>query len=156
MTDLEKAVEALKLCIPPELYEKALVKVEKLHGGAKEAAPKRSAVEVITHLLLNMGIPQHIKGYRFTVTAIELILQDPNMLDGITKRLYPEIAKLHGSTPGRVERAIRHGIEVAWERGDRDVHYTYFRNTIDVERAKPTNSEFLARMAYAAQAELEK
>lgn len=154
MSELEKAVEALKLCIPPEQYEKALAKVEKLHGGAKAPKRKREITEVITRLLLDMGMTQNIKGFRFTVTAIELILGDPNMLDGVTKWLYPEVAKIHSSTPGRVERAIRHGIDAAWERGDRDVHYTYFRNSISGEKAKPTNSEFLARMADAARMEL--
>lgn len=155
MTELEKAVEALKMCVPQGKYEEALKKVEKHHGGANVPKRKRETTEVITRLLLDMGMTQNIKGFRFSVTAIELILADPKMLDGITKWLYPEVAKIHSSLPTRVERAIRHGIEMAFERGDPEVHYACFRNSISGAKGKPTVSEFLARMADVARMELD-
>lgn len=147
MSELEMTVEALKLCVHPEVLEKAMAHV-------KTANPPRTGEadlpleQIIEQLLLNTGMPTHIKGYRFTVTGIRLILEQPEMADGITKWLYPEIARIHNSTPCRVERAIRHGIEVAWSRGDLNVLYDYFRNTVSGSRGKPTNSEFLTRMAY--------
>lgn len=147
MSELEMTVEALKLCVHPEVLEKAMAHVK---NTAPETSPARQmAVEqTIEQLLLNTGMPTHIKGYRFTVTGIRLILEQPELADGITKWLYPEIARIHNSTPCRVERAIRHGIEVAWSRGDLSVLYDYFRNSVDGSRGKPTNSEFLTRMAY--------
>lgn len=147
MTELEMTVEALKLCIHPEVLEKALSHV-KTSVPATKPDQTLSLNQTIEELLLNTGMPTSIKGFRFTATAIRLILEQPEMADGITKWLYPEIARLHDSTPCRVERAIRHGIEVAWSRGDLGVLYEYFRNTVDGNRGKPTNSEFLTRMAY--------
>ena len=147
MSELELTVEALKRCIPAEVLENALSQV-KTAVSEHPAKPDLTQEQIIEQLLLNAGMPTHIKGFRFTVTAIRLILEDPEMMDGITKWLYPEIARIHDSTPCRVERAIRHGIEVAWSRGDINVLYDYFRNTVDGNRGKPTNSEFLTRMAY--------
>ena len=148
MSELEMTVEALKLCIQPEVLEQALSRVKTTTSKAPGLTNDRTLEQTIGQHLLNAGMPTHIKGFRFTVTAIRLILQDPKMTDGITKWLYPEVARLHNSTPSRVERAIRHGIEVAWTRGDVKTLYDYFRNTVDGSRGKPTNSEFLTRMAY--------
>lgn len=147
MSELELTVEALKLCIHPEVLEKALAHV-KTNNPAHSDQQNLPLEQTIELLLLNTGMPTHIKGYRFAVTGIRLILEKPELADGITKWLYPEIARIHNSTPCRVERAIRHGIEVAWSRGDLNVLYDYFRNTVSGSRGKPTNSEFLTRMAY--------
>lgn len=147
MSELEMTVEALKLCIRPEVLEQALEQV-KTRKSESPAQSEEGMDKTIEMLLLNIGMPTHIKGYRYAITGIRLILEEPELADGITKWLYPTIAKVHASTPCRVERAIRHGIEVAWSRGDLPVLYEYFRNTVDSRRGKPTNSEFLTRMAY--------
>ena len=147
MSELELTVEALKRCIPAEVLEKAMSQV-KTAAPNLAVKPASTQEQTIEQLLLNAGMPTHIKGFRFAATGIRLLLEQPEMMDGITKWLYPEIARIHDSTSCRVERAIRHGIEVAWRRGDLNVLYDYFRNTVDGNRGKPTNSEFLTRMAY--------
>ena len=106
--------------------------------------------KLIRRLLLEVGVPASLRGYRYSVTAIELLMQDPTMADGITKVLYPQTAKRHNSTPSRVERAIRHGVETAFSRGDLDVLYGFFGNTVGGLSGKPTNSEFLTTMANIA------
>ncbi len=101
----------------------------------------------ITHILHQIGIPAHIKGYHYIREGITLAVTDPHALDSITKILYPTIAKKFSTTASRVERAIRHAIEVAWDRGDVDVLNAYFGYTIHNLRGKPTNSEFIAMIA---------
>ncbi len=98
----------------------------------------------VTDILHQMGIPAHIKGYHYLREAIILSLEDEEMLESITKLLYPTIAKRFDTTPSRVERAIRHAIETAWDRGDVDVLNEMFGYTISVGKGKPTNSEFIA------------
>ena len=92
-------------------------------------------------------VPAHIKGYQFLRDAILLTMNEPEYINAVTKRLYPEIAKKNGTTASRVERAIRHAIEVAWDRGDVDTLNSYFGYTIHNLRGKPTNSEFIAMIA---------
>lgn len=99
---------------------------------------------VISDIMRQIGVPAHIKGYQYLRTAIKLSVEDSEMLDSVTKLLYPTVAKMYGTTPSRVERAIRHAIEVAWDRGDVDVLSSYFGYTIQSQRGKPTNSEFIA------------
>ena len=101
----------------------------------------------ITSLLHSLGIPSHIKGYNYIRDSIDLMYNHPSMLGSITKELYPEIASRYDTTASRVERAIRHAIEVSWNRGDYDVMETLFGNSVDYDRAKPTNSEFIATLA---------
>ncbi len=101
----------------------------------------------ITEILHQIGVPAHIKGYRYVREAIKLTVENPEMLNSVTKILYPTVAKNFKSTSSRVERAIRHGIETAWNRGDVDVLNSYFGYTIQNERGKPTNSEFIAMIA---------
>ena len=110
------------------------------------AAPE-TLDEQITNLFLTLGIPAHIKGYQFLRDAILLAVEDHEYINAVTKRLYPEIAKRNGTTASRVERAIRHAIEVAWDRGDVDTLNSYFGYTIHNLRGKPTNSEFIAMIA---------
>lgn len=98
----------------------------------------------VTSILHELGIPAHIKGYRYLRHAIILAVNDPEYLEEITKRLYKDIAQAFSTTPSRVERAIRHSIELAWDRGDMDVLLSYFGNTISSYKGKPTNSEFIA------------
>lgn len=107
---------------------------------------KNYEVEV-TNVLHQMGVPAHIKGYQYLRDAITFVIDDMNLLGAITKELYPMIAKKYNTTASRVERAIRHGIELAWDRGNLELMNKYFGYTIDVERGKPTNSEFIAMIA---------
>lgn len=99
---------------------------------------------IISDIMRQIGVPAHIKGYHYLRTAIKLCIEDNEMLSSVTKILYPTVAKAYGTTSSRVERAIRHAIEVAWDRGDVDVLSSYFGYTIQCERGKPTNSEFIA------------
>lgn len=112
---------------------------------AVPSADSSSQIEiVVTDVLHQMGIPAHIKGYHYLREAIILSLADEEMLESITKLLYPTIAERFDTTASRVERAIRHAIETAWDRGDIDVLNGMFGYTVSVGKGKPTNSEFIA------------
>ena len=102
---------------------------------------------VIPDIMRQIGVPAHIKGYQYLRTSIILCINDSEMLGSVTKILYPTVAKQYNTTASRVERAIRHAIEVAWDRGDVDVLSSYFDYTIQAQRGKPTNSEFIAMIA---------
>lgn len=101
----------------------------------------------ITETIQRVGIPAHIKGYHYIRTAITMMTEDMELAHSVTKILYPAVAKKFDTTPQRVERAIRHAIEVAWNRGDPAVLNEMFGYTIDCERGKPTNSEFIAMIS---------
>ena len=101
----------------------------------------------ISKLLHDLGMPSHIKGYQYIRDAIELMHNDPHLFSGITKEVYPYIANKYNTTSSRVERAMRHAIEVSWSRGDYDLMDDIFGHSVDFDRAKPTNSEFLATLA---------
>ena len=102
---------------------------------------------VITDIIHQIGVPAHIKGYHYLREAIIMAVKDIEIMNSVTKCLYPSVAKKHGTTSSRVERAIRHAIEVAWDRGDVDVLNSYFGYTIHSSKGKPTNSEFIALIA---------
>ncbi len=102
---------------------------------------------MVTEILHQIGVPAHIKGYTYLRDAIMLAVNDKTIISAITKQLYPTIAKMNGTTSSRVERAIRHAIEVAWDRGDVDVLNSFFGYTIHNSRGKPTNSEFVAMIS---------
>lgn len=102
---------------------------------------------MVTEIMHQIGVPAHIKGYHYLRESIILSVKDDEMINSVTKILYPTVAKRYETTSSRVERAIRHAIEVAWDRGDIDVLNTYFGYTINQERGKPTNSEFIAMIA---------
>lgn len=101
----------------------------------------------VTKIIHQIGVPAHIKGYQYLRTAILLTIKDSEVINSVTKILYPSVAKKYQTTTSRVERAIRHAIEVAWDRGDVEVLSSYFGYTIQNERGKPTNSEFIAMIA---------
>ena len=103
--------------------------------------------DMITDMLRTIGVPAHIKGYRFLRDAILMVVKDPSLINAVTKILYPDIAREHQTTSSRVERAIRHAIEVAWDRGDLETLNHYFGGTVHSHRGKPTNSEFIAMLA---------
>ena len=101
----------------------------------------------VTRIIHQIGVPAHIKGYQYLRTAILMTISDNDMINSVTKVLYPSVAKKYKTTTSRVERAIRHAIEVAWDRGDVDTLNSYFGYTIQNNRGKPTNSEFIAMIA---------
>lgn len=102
---------------------------------------------MVTEIIHQIGVPAHIKGYHYVRTSIMLSVQTPEIINSVTKLLYPSVAKQYDTTASRVERAIRHAIEVAWDRGDVDTLNSYFGYTIHNGRGKPTNSEFIAMIA---------
>ena len=101
----------------------------------------------VTKIIHQIGVPAHIKGYQYLRTAILMTVRDSDVINSVTKVLYPSVAKKYHTTTSRVERAIRHAIEVAWDRGDIDTLESYFGYTIQGDRGKPTNSEFIAMIA---------
>ncbi len=118
--------------------------------------PKQSATDVennkniearITNIIHEIGIPAHIKGYQYLREAISMVIEDIGLLGAVTKELYPNIAKKYNTTPSRVERAIRHAIEVGWSRGKIDTINNIFGYTVHTDKGKPTNSEFIAMVA---------
>ena len=114
------------------------------------AVLNRSEIEletIVTDIIHEIGVPAHIKGYQYLREAIILTVKDMEMINAVTKVLYPEVAKRFKTTPSRVERAIRHAIEVAWDRGDVEVLQKFFGYTVSGIKGKPTNSEFIAMIA---------
>lgn len=101
----------------------------------------------VSAILLELGMPTHIKGFQYTREAIIMCVEDFDRINAVTKVLYPEIAKVYRTTASRVERAIRHAIEVAWDRGDINVLQTYFGYAVSSAKGKPTNSEFISLIA---------
>ena len=116
----------------------------------QQAASRRQDVDleaVVTDIIHEIGVPAHIKGYQYLREAIILTIKDMDMINAVTKVLYPEVAKKFNTTPSRVERAIRHAIEVALDRGDIEVLQKFFGYTVSNIKGKPTNSEFIAMIA---------
>lgn len=101
----------------------------------------------ITNILHELGVPSHIKGYQYIREGISIVYNRPDVIGGITKELYPEIASHFDTTVSRVERAIRHAIEVSWNRGNWDLMEEIFGHSVDIDKAKPTNSEFIVTIA---------
>jgi len=114
--------------------------------GILPPTSKNLEVEV-TRMIHQMGVPAHVKGYQYLRDAIVNVVSDVSLLGAVTKELYPMIAVKYQTTPSRVERAIRHAIELAWDRGNVDFMNRFFGYTINVDRGKPTNSEFVAMVA---------
>jgi len=129
-----------------------IVSLAKNNGLQAETKEKKPLTEVelelmVTEVLHQIGVPAHVKGYQYVRTSIVLAIMDREIINHITKELYPTVAKRYKSTATRVERAIRHAIELAWDRGDVDVLNSYFGYTIHNQKGKPTNSEFVAMIA---------
>lgn len=128
-----------------------LMQNRKAHGlTASHTASEPNIPDIetqVTKIIHQIGVPAHIKGYQYLRTAILLTIQDSDIINSVTKVLYPSVAKKYATTTSRVERAIRHAIEVAWDRGDVDTLNSYFGYTIQNNRGKPTNSEFIAMIA---------
>jgi two-component system response regulator (stage 0 sporulation protein A) len=116
-------------------------------SGKISVVPTRNLDVEVTNVIHEIGIPAHIKGYLYLREAIIMVINRVDLLSGVTKELYPAIASKYKTTPSRVERAIRHAIEVAWSRGNVDVINGIFGHTVNRDRGKPTNSEFIAMVA---------
>ncbi len=115
---------------------------------------KTSIETMVTGIIHEIGVPAHIKGYQYLREAIIIAVNDMDVINAITKVLYPQVAKTFQTTPSRVERAIRHAIEVAWDRGDLDTLQRFFGYTVSNTKGKPTNSEFIALIADKLQLQL--
>ena len=149
MNKLEMQVDALmRLCTATdeETRAQAREEIRQLLSGRKPAA-KPDPETMIYQILLELGAPDHLKGHPYAVQAVLLAINDRMYIDNITFGLYPQLAARFDTTAARVERAIRHLIEVTWNRGDLDVLNKYFGNTVSADKGKPTNGEFVARLA---------
>jgi len=112
-----------------------------------EAKSAKTLEQEVTNVMHEIGVPSHIKGYQYLREAIMMVVKDLDVINSITKQLYPSIARGYNATPSRVERAIRHAIEVAWSRGRVEAIDSIFGYTINPTKGKPTNSEFIATIA---------
>ena len=146
----------LKPCDLTALVER----LEEIRGGESLRYPvrrrpdKASIESMVTGIIHEIGVPAHIKGYQYLREAIIIAVNDMDVINAITKVLYPQVAKTFQTTPSRVERAIRHAIEVAWDRGDLDTLQRFFGYTVSNTKGKPTNSEFIALIADKLQLQL--
>ena len=130
------------------IYQFAKTKTTKKNSyGLRDEIDASNLEITVTENLHQIGVPAHIKGYHYLREAIMLSVNNPDIINSITKELYPTVAKKFSTTPSRVERAIRHAIEVAWDRGDIDTLNDFFGYTIHNTKGKPTNSEFIAMIA---------
>jgi len=149
MSILEMQVEALmRLCTArdEETKEQARVEVQHLLRGRK-AAPAADPETILRQILLELGAPDHLLGHPYVIQGVLLVIHDQMYINNITFGLYPQLAARFDTTAARVERAIRHLVEVTWSRGDLEVLSRYFGNTVSAEKGKPTNGEFIARLA---------
>jgi len=152
---LPKPVDYEALCASAETILKNRTTVRPVRNEAEsERTAAKSDASVpydletqVTRIIHQIGVPAHIKGYQYLRTAILMTISDNEIINSVTKVLYPSVAKKYQTTTSRVERAIRHAIEVAWDRGDVDTLNSYFGYTIQNSRGKPTNSEFIAMIA---------
>ena len=146
----------LKPCDMTALTER----LEEMRGGQDQKLPqnrpsgKPNIEAMVTSIIHEIGVPAHIKGYQYLREAIIIAVNDMDVINAITKVLYPQVAKAFQTTPSRVERAIRHAIEVAWDRGDLDTLQRFFGYTVSNTKGKPTNSEFIALIADKLQLQL--
>ena len=135
-------------------------RLEEIRGGENQRTTlsrrsgKQSIETMVTSIIHEIGVPAHIKGYQYLREAIIIAVNDMDVINAITKVLYPQVAKTFQTTPSRVERAIRHAIEVAWDRGDLDTLQRFFGYTVSNTKGKPTNSEFIALIADKLQLQL--
>ncbi len=146
----------LKPCDMGVLVER----LEEIRAGANSKSvsshrnDKAGIEAMVTGIIHEIGVPAHIKGYQYLREAIIIAVGDMDVINAITKVLYPQVAKTFQTTPSRVERAIRHAIEVAWDRGDLDTLQRFFGYTVSNTKGKPTNSEFIALIADKLQLQL--
>ena len=155
---LEMQVNALmRLCAAETDRDRALARQElrRLMEASPEEAGPVTMERLVRRMLLELGAPEHLTGHDFAVYAIVLVAENRTYIHNITFGLYPQVAAHFDTTAARVERAIRHLVEVTWSRGDLDVLQRYFGNTISQYKGKPTNGEFIARLANVARQRME-
>lgn len=148
--NIEKKVNAIMWYIVAENDEEKRNTMAEIKAMIEPVAKEKQTEnieDVISEILVELGMPAHIMGYRFSAYAIKLATENSDILNAIMCELYPDVAKHFGTTATRVEREIRNGIECAWVRGDINVIEKYFGNTISIKKGKPTNSEFIARVS---------
>lgn len=144
----------------PSVSLTSSISTHKVEGFVNEKRPphiantSRSLEVEVTNIMHEIGVPAHIKGYQYLRDAIMMVVKDLDVINSITKLLYPSIAKEYNTTPSRVERAIRHAIEVAWSRGQVEAIDALFGYTVNIGKGKPTNSEFIAMIADKLRLEL--
>jgi len=142
--------------LKPYSYEMLLDRIEQLFKTSYSKQTGSDLEYEVSEILHTMGVPAHIKGYSLLRQGIIMVINEPEVITLVTKRLYPELAKANKTTASRVERAIRHAIEVAWDRGNVEVMNDYFGYTISNMRGKPTNSEFIAMISDRMRLEMKK
>ncbi len=137
----------MKPCKSGSVVERIRQMVTALRPGDTGTGPSVNLEATVTAIIHEIGVPAHIKGYQYLREAIMIAVEDMDVINAVTKVLYPEVAKRYNTTASRVERAIRHAIEVAWDRGDLETLQKYFGYTVSNAKGKPTNSEFIAMIA---------
>lgn len=148
MRNLELQVDTLmRLCVAESPAERGKLRQELQQLMERPQLTKKDPEYVTRQVLLDLGAPDHLIGHPFVVEAVVLSVEDRRYINNITFGLYPQVAAKFDTTASRVERGIRHLIEVTWTRADMDVLCGYFGNTISADRGKPTNGEFIARLA---------
>ena len=157
MNILEKKVEAMmQLCVADNEKDKEKIREEIRYYLMQRQRDSIDPEQEIRRILLELGSPDHLVGHPYVIRAILLVIQDRLYINNITFGLYPQLAVEFDTTPARVERAIRHLIEVTWSRGDLDILEHYFGNTVSASRGKPTNGEFIARIANVVRANVQR
>lgn len=150
MSVLEKKVDALmrfvaaQITVEMEAAKKKIAELLAEDSGIVKRVDNLPLETMVRQMLTELGVPEHIKGHRYAVSAICMMVEDPAVIERVTKTVYPEVATAHQTTASRVERAIRHAIEVSWDRCDPDILHKYFGGAVSPLKGKPTNSEFIA------------
>lgn len=150
MTVMERKINAIArslLANDTAGRNRALAELRGLMVESTKEDRVKNIAEQIDLILLDLGVPDHVLGFHYLQVAIRAAVDNHAIVNEITKALYPMVAETCGTTPGRAERAIRHAIECGWDRGDLDAQNKYFGNKVDPCKGKPTNSEFIARVA---------
>ena len=150
VADLAAAKGADYFMMKPCRTSAVVERVRQMVTGARPAEEDtrgQGLESTVTAIIHEIGVPAHIKGYQYLREAIMITVEDMDVINAVTKVLYPEVAKRYHTTPSRVERAIRHAIEVAWDRGDLETLQRFFGYTVSNAKGKPTNSEFIAMIS---------
>ncbi len=138
----------LRPCSNETLYSRIKMLCVRFRGSDTGDRPGDRAIEItVTNTIHSVGVPANIKGYQYLRDAIIMSIKDSELINAVTKQLYPKVAEKHNTSPSRVERAIRHAIEVACVRGNEEALYNLFGYTVSNNKGKPTNSEFIAMIA---------
>jgi two-component system response regulator (stage 0 sporulation protein A) len=154
MTQLEMTVAALRKCVPASDFDAAMAEI--MEHNAAETVNDNDVEWTARDLLTEFGASEANVGHRYIMSAIMECYHDPRLLDRITAGLYPRIAQQHDTTPTRVERAIRHAVEIMWTRADFETLDHYFGNIVSADKGKPTNGEFIARTVTIVRRKIER